>query len=146
MSFDLNKIRIGVIGLGYVGLPLAVEFGRKYRTTGFDIKSARINELRQGKDSTLEVSDEELGAALVTGPLLGTVGIVWITQSLQFLEEYRMIIFGPLLVLLVIFFPRGIAGSFLTWMHHKSQALAPGKKRQESKVGTAQDREAQSNA
>ncbi|MDC0661174.1 branched-chain amino acid ABC transporter permease [Marinobacter sp. SS21] len=66
------------------------------------------------------------GIGTLTGPLLGTVGIVWITQSLQFLEEYRMIIFGPLLVLLVIFFPRGVTGSFLGWMHRKGeQAQAP---------------------
>ena len=60
MSFDLKNLRIGVIGLGYVGLPLAVEFGRKYPTTGFDIKASRIDELRTGTDSTLELSDEEL--------------------------------------------------------------------------------------
>ncbi len=61
------------------------------------------------------------GIGTLSGPLLGTVGVVWITQSLQFLEEYRMIIFGPLLVLLVIFFPRGVTGSFLGWMHRKGQ-------------------------
>jgi len=60
MSFDLNNLRIGVIGLGYVGLPLAVEFGRKYPTVGFDIKASRIDALRAGTDSTLELSDEEL--------------------------------------------------------------------------------------
>jgi len=60
MSFDLNNLRIGVIGLGYVGLPLAVEFGRKYPTVGFDIKASRIDELRAGRDSTLELSDAEL--------------------------------------------------------------------------------------
>ena len=86
------------------------------------------------------------GIGTIMGPLLGTVGIVWITQSLQFLEEYRMIIFGPLLVLLVIFFPRGITGSFLTWMHRKSQALAPTKQRPEHKVNTAPNREADGNA
>jgi len=63
MAFDINNIRIGVIGLGYVGLPLAVEFGRKYPTVGFDIKESRVTELGGGTDSTLEVSDEELAAA-----------------------------------------------------------------------------------
>jgi len=63
MSFDINNIRIGVIGLGYVGLPLAVEFGRKYSTVGFDVKTARIAELEAGNDSTLEVSVDELRAA-----------------------------------------------------------------------------------
>ncbi len=55
--------RIAVIGLGYVGLPLAVEFGRKFDTLGFDIRPARIEELRAGRDTTLEVAPEELAAA-----------------------------------------------------------------------------------
>lgn len=63
MSFDINNIRIGVIGLGYVGLPLAVEFGRKYPTVGFDVKTSRIDELIGGTDSTLEVPDDELAQA-----------------------------------------------------------------------------------
>ncbi len=60
MSFDIKDIRIAVIGLGYVGLPLAVEFGRKFPTIGFDINAARIAELEAGKDATLEVEEEEL--------------------------------------------------------------------------------------
>ena len=52
--------RIAVVGLGYVGLPLAVEFGKQYDTIGFDINHARIEELRQGRDSTLEVEPELL--------------------------------------------------------------------------------------
>jgi UDP-N-acetyl-D-galactosamine dehydrogenase len=55
--------RIGIIGLGYVGLPLAVEFGKHYATVGFDIKAARIAELKAGRDSTLEVEAEELATA-----------------------------------------------------------------------------------
>ena len=51
---------IAIIGLGYVGLPLAVEFGKHYPTIGFDINTSRIAELKAGKDSTLEVSIEEL--------------------------------------------------------------------------------------
>ena len=56
-------IRIGVIGLGYVGLPLAVEFGRKYPTVGFDLNMKRIEELRGGLDVTREVDADELGQA-----------------------------------------------------------------------------------
>jgi UDP-N-acetyl-D-galactosamine dehydrogenase len=63
MTFDIDKLRIGVIGLGYVGLPLAVEFGRRFPTVGFDIDEARIKELEGGSDSTLEVSPDELAAA-----------------------------------------------------------------------------------
>ena len=62
MSFDLKKLHIGVIGLGYVGLPLAVEFSKQYPTLGFDIKAARIDELEAGRDATLEVSADELRA------------------------------------------------------------------------------------
>jgi UDP-N-acetyl-D-galactosamine dehydrogenase len=64
MKFSLSSCRIGVVGLGYVGLPLAVEFGRRFDTVGFDIKKARIDELKAGKDSTLECSRAELKAAL----------------------------------------------------------------------------------
>ena len=60
---ELKDVRIAVIGLGYVGLPLAVEFGKRYPTTGFDIRAARIDELRLGQDATLEVSAEELTAS-----------------------------------------------------------------------------------
>lgn len=60
---DLKSYKIGVIGLGYVGLPLAVEFGKKISTIGFDINQERIDELSAGKDRTLEVSSEDLQAA-----------------------------------------------------------------------------------
>lgn len=52
----------GKLGLGYVGLPLAVEFGKKYPVTGFDIKQARIGELKAGRDSTREVEPAVLPA------------------------------------------------------------------------------------
>ena len=59
----LGKCRIGVVGLGYVGLPLAVEFGKHFETIGFDVNPQRVAQLRKGRDSTLEVSPEELRAA-----------------------------------------------------------------------------------
>ena len=62
---SLQDIRICVIGLGYVGLPLAVEFGRKYHTVGFDLNRERVAELIGGKDATLEVSTEELRDTLL---------------------------------------------------------------------------------
>lgn len=58
-----NEIKVAVIGLGYVGLPLAVEFGKKRSVVGFDINQPRIDALKGGHDSTLEVSDEELAEA-----------------------------------------------------------------------------------
>jgi UDP-N-acetyl-D-galactosamine dehydrogenase len=57
--------KIAIIGLGYVGLPLARLFATKYQVVGFDINQNRINELRKGKDSTLELSDEVLQSVLV---------------------------------------------------------------------------------
>jgi UDP-N-acetyl-D-galactosamine dehydrogenase len=59
----MNSVRLAVVGLGYVGLPLAVEFGKRYLTVGFDIKPERIRELKRGRDSTLEVASNELRLA-----------------------------------------------------------------------------------
>ncbi len=63
MSSSTGEKTLSIIGLGYVGLPLAVEFGKRYRTIGFDINTDRIEELRAGRDSTLEVTPEELSRA-----------------------------------------------------------------------------------
>lgn len=68
MNQLLSKIEskeavIGVIGLGYVGLPLAVEFGKKFKTIGFDINQARVDKLSRGEDHTLECSPEQLKEA-----------------------------------------------------------------------------------
>jgi UDP-N-acetyl-D-glucosamine/UDP-N-acetyl-D-galactosamine dehydrogenase len=60
---QLPELKIAIIGLGYVGLPLAVEFGKKVPVTGFDIHQRRIDELKAGQDHTLEVSAEELTQA-----------------------------------------------------------------------------------
>ena len=59
----VSGFAIGIIGLGYVGLPLAVSFGKKYSTLGFDINPARISELQAGEDHTLEVTPEDLAAS-----------------------------------------------------------------------------------
>jgi UDP-N-acetyl-D-galactosamine dehydrogenase len=63
----LETVRVGIVGLGYVGLPLAVEFGKRYATLGFDIRSERIEELRTGQDATLEVDAAELAEAARLG-------------------------------------------------------------------------------
>lgn len=62
--FNLRKCRVGILGLGYVGLPLAVEFGKHFDTVGFDVKPERIRALKAGRDSTREATSEELRAAL----------------------------------------------------------------------------------
>jgi len=73
----MPSIRIAVIGLGYVGLPLARLFATKYPVIGFDINQQRVNEINQGIDRTLEVDEQVLRAALVTeNPAsLGTDGL-----------------------------------------------------------------------
>ena len=60
----MNNTKIAIIGLGYVGLPLAVEFAKKFQVVGFDINQDRIDELRRGTDSTMEVEDEKLQSVL----------------------------------------------------------------------------------
>ena len=60
---SLRNCRVGVVGLGYVGLPLAIEFGKHFVTIGFDIKRERISELRAGRDSTLEIDKNDFRAA-----------------------------------------------------------------------------------
>jgi UDP-N-acetyl-D-glucosamine/UDP-N-acetyl-D-galactosamine dehydrogenase len=60
---QLDEVKIGVIGLGYVGLPLAVEFGKRFPTVGFDIDASRIAELRAGSDRTLEVDAASMALA-----------------------------------------------------------------------------------
>jgi UDP-N-acetyl-D-glucosamine/UDP-N-acetyl-D-galactosamine dehydrogenase len=59
---NLENTKIAIIGLGYVGLPLAIEFGKKYKTVGFDINTTRIEELRNGYDRTQEATNEQLNS------------------------------------------------------------------------------------
>ena len=59
----MREDHIGIIGLGYVGLPLAVEFGKKFKTLGFDVNSSRIDELKSGIDITLETDSSDIESA-----------------------------------------------------------------------------------
>src|SRR5690625_1737126 len=61
----MTKYKVAVVGLGYVGLPVAVAFGEKNPTIGFDINESRLEELRQGFDRTKEVSEEQLQQASI---------------------------------------------------------------------------------
>ncbi|MBE6391976.1 MAG: nucleotide sugar dehydrogenase [Lentisphaerae bacterium] len=63
-KINSRELKLAVIGLGYVGLPLAVEFGKVFDTVGFDVKHSRLEMLRQGNDNTLEISPEELASAV----------------------------------------------------------------------------------
>ena len=60
---NLTKVNITIIGQGYVGLPLAIEFGKKYSTLGFDINSTRIDDLKKGIDHTNEATTEQIKSA-----------------------------------------------------------------------------------
>jgi UDP-N-acetyl-D-galactosamine dehydrogenase len=66
MSTTVDNAKIAIIGLGYVGLPLAVEFAKKYKVFGFDIHLERINALKNGIDKTLEVTSDDLKAVITT--------------------------------------------------------------------------------
>lgn len=87
------------------------------------------------------------GIGTLMGPLVGTMIITWLTQAVQSFEEYRMIVFGPLLVVLVIFMPKGVVGTFLTWRGRRLAAKAPAKAGQ-SRVGdnATSSKEASDNA
>ena len=74
-----NTPKIAIIGLGYVGLPLAVEFAKKYQVVGFDINASRVSELKKGTDHTLEVAPEDLKKVLVENTAAlntNTIGLV----------------------------------------------------------------------
>ena len=83
-----EKFKIGIIGLGYVGLPLAVEFAKKYPVVGFDINESRVKELRNNKDLTLEVEDDALKTVNVNSidELNSKIGL-WNTTSTNDLES-----------------------------------------------------------
>lgn len=87
------------------------------------------------------------GIGTLMGPLVGTMMITWLTQAVQSFEEYRMIVFGPLLVLLVIFMPKGVVGTFLTWRGRRLASKAPAKEGQ-TRVGDSatSSKEARDNA
>jgi UDP-N-acetyl-D-galactosamine dehydrogenase len=72
MDLQLEKVKICIVGLGYVGLPLAVAFTEKYKVVGIDIYSKRVNELNLGTDTTLEVENVDMRAALNRGFVLST--------------------------------------------------------------------------
>jgi UDP-N-acetyl-D-galactosamine dehydrogenase len=80
----MENTRIAIIGLGYVGLPLAVEFAKKYEVIGFDINQPRIEDLRDGEDSTLEIETKDLSAVLQLET--GKIGL-FLTSNLQELSR-----------------------------------------------------------
>jgi UDP-N-acetyl-D-galactosamine dehydrogenase len=98
---DLDTTRIGIVGLGYVGLPLAVEFGKHFPTMGLDINENRVRELLAGTDSTLEVSPEELRQARQLGYTsraeeLAACNVYIVTVPTP-VDDYKRPDFGPLI-------------------------------------------------
>jgi UDP-N-acetyl-D-galactosamine dehydrogenase len=82
--------KITILGLGYVGLPLAVEFAKSYSVVGFDINEGRIADLNAGVDNTLEVTSEELQAVLTTDPN-ATTGL-FITNNTDYIADSNIYI------------------------------------------------------
>ena len=99
--FNVNQAKIGIIGLGYVGLPLAVEFAKHFPTVGFDINKARIAELKAGKDSSLEVEPAELAAAkhlsVTTDPAALDACNVYIVTVPTPIDQYKRPDLRPLI-------------------------------------------------
>ncbi|GAM13354.1 branched-chain amino acid ABC transporter permease [Mesobacillus selenatarsenatis] len=118
-----NKLEVFVLSTFFAGLSGAL-YASFIRFIGPDIGNIVI---------TFDLLTYLLigGIGTLSGPIVGTVLVVWISQQLQFLQDYRMLIFGPILTLLVIFYPRGIAGSIAGW----------NAKRAEKKLAKAQQDE-----
>lgn len=87
----LENSKIAIIGLGYVGLPLAIEFGRKYKVLGFDINQARIEELKSGKDRTNEADLEGLQFAMNLAIEVDEVGLTF-SSNVDELKSYNVFI------------------------------------------------------
>lgn len=88
----MMKRKIAVIGLGYVGLPLAVEFAKKYPTIGFDINEKRVSQLMKGHDNTLEVEDEDLVKVLLTDTKKTLKTGLYCTTSINDIESANIYI------------------------------------------------------
>lgn len=98
-AYLAHEIPMGVVGLGYVGLPLAVQLGRHYEVVGFDINPKRIDALKQGVDSTLEVTSEALGDARIQftheAADLSACGLIVVAVPTP-IDAYRIPDLGPL--------------------------------------------------
>jgi len=85
MKIENYQPKLGIIGLGYVGLPLAVEFAKKYKVIGYDINVNRINELKSGIDHTLEIDSEQLNAVIT--PVCTTATGLYVTDEVEKLRQ-----------------------------------------------------------
>ncbi|CAG2152386.1 hypothetical protein LMG31506_04603 [Cupriavidus yeoncheonensis] len=124
-----TKVLSFVLSVGYAGFAGALYAGQ-VRFLGPDI--ART-------DLTFDMVMAMLvgGTGTLFGPLLGAVLVPWVTQTLQFLQDYRMLVFGPVLILLIIFFPDGIVGSWLKKQARKAAAARRGNRQPAPSATTA---------
>ncbi len=91
MNLTIESAKIATIGLGYVGLPLAVEFGKKFPCVGFDINTSRVKELKNGHDRTLEVEDSKLKSVL-TDEFNGSDKGLFVTDQTQALLDCNVFV------------------------------------------------------
>lgn len=112
-----NKLLAFMLSVFFAGLAGGLYAGY-VRFLGPDL--ARVE---QTFDMTMYMLVGGIGTLL--GPLLGAIGMPWLTQQLQFLQDYRFVVFGPLLVLLVIFMPHGIVGTWMAWRRRKAARALP---------------------
>jgi len=89
MQSNISDTKIAIIGLGYVGLPLAVAFAKKHSVVGFDINQSRIDSLNKGIDHTLEIEEEELKSVVLSQP--GQIGL-YCTNQLESLKDCKVFI------------------------------------------------------
>lgn len=89
---NLSDKKVAVIGLGYVGLPLAVEFGKKFPTIGFDINTLRVDQLQKGEDVTLEVENDILKSVIVPDPVSVREKGLYCTTSIGDMSESNVFI------------------------------------------------------
>ncbi|MBP6780385.1 MAG: branched-chain amino acid ABC transporter permease, partial [Ottowia sp.] len=115
LSFMLSVFYAGIAGALYAGY---------VRFIGPDIAA-----VEHTFDMTMFMIVGGLGTVL--GPLLGALGMPWLTQYLQFLQEYRFLVFGPLLVFLVIFVPHGIVGTYLGWRARQAAQKSEARRAQD---------------
>ncbi len=111
-----NKLLAFLLSVGYAGLAGGLYAGF-VRFLGPGIAG-----IEHTFDMTMYMLIGGLGTLL--GPLLGALSVPWLTQYLQFLQEYRFIVFGPILILLVIFVPHGIVGSYMGWRARREAGAA----------------------
>ncbi|WPV01187.1 nucleotide sugar dehydrogenase [Mucilaginibacter sp. cycad4] len=90
MKIENYQPKLGIIGLGYVGLPLAVEFAKKYKVIGYDINVDRINELKSGIDHTLEIDSDQLNAVIT--PVCTTATGLYVTDEVEKLRQCSIFI------------------------------------------------------